>query len=105
MKIPLNISDCEKLVKQIFGDSTDVVSKTYQTTHKKALMVYIDGLVSIDWIDRDLIKPLKSPDFNGNLYASLNAPIKEVDNVQMLIGDILDGNVVIFYEILEKFYP
>ena len=76
--------------------------KIYQTKHKRAMMVYIDGLVNVDWMDRDLITPLKSADFDGNLSAFLNAPLKEIDNIPTMIGDVLDGNVVVFYDNLGK---
>lgn len=100
--IPQSITECEKEVKKIFNSSSDVVIKTIQTQEKKAMLVYIDGLVNIDLIDRDIIKPLKSEDFNGDVLSNIIATPVEVKNFASFIGEVLDGNVAIFYDDLGK---
>jgi spore germination protein KA len=66
------------------------------------MVVYIDGLVNIDLIDRDILKPLKSDEFNGDIAFSINASLKEVDNIATFIGEVLDGNVAVFYDNMGK---
>lgn len=74
-------------------------------THKDdAMIVFIDGLVNKDLIDRDIIKPIKSPEFNGNIPLSLSTLFKETDDMSVVVDEVLAGNVAVFYEKACKAY-
>lgn len=96
--IPSEIEECEQLIKNIFNNSSDIIAEIFQTNKKKALIVYIDGLTNKDITDRDIIAPLKSPDFNGSIAVSINAHYKETDDIQIFIKEVIQGNTAIFYD-------
>ncbi len=102
--IPASIAQCQELVKGIFNESTDIVLQPFETICEKAMAVYVDGLTNKDLIDRDLIAPMKSPSFRGDLPLSLRSQIKEVEDVSTVIKEVLDGNTAIFYEGSKKAY-
>jgi len=95
--IPRNIQQCEKLLKTIFGKSTDIVLSSFISANGLVLMAYVDGLVNKDLIDRDIVMPLKDKSFNGNIPAALFTPCQEVMDIDFTVGEILNGNVAVFY--------
>jgi hypothetical protein len=58
---------CEKKVNSIFHESSDVVIQRFPTVRGEAVIVYIDGLADKDLMDRDIIEPLKSESFDGDV--------------------------------------
>jgi spore germination protein len=68
-------------------------------THKgKAMIAYVDGLVDKDLIDRDVIMPLKSANFDGNVNVALKATYKKIMDIPTCTEQILSGNTAVFYE-------
>lgn len=100
--IPNSISKCQELVKSIFGNSSDLVIQTFDTRREKALIVYVDGLVNKNLVDRDIIAPLKANDFIGDIPLAIKTHYKVVNDMQTFVGDVLQGNTAVFYENSQK---
>lgn len=96
-KVPASIAKSQELVKEIFKESSDIIIQPFKTPFGEAMVVYVDGLVNKDLLDRDLIAPLKSHDFNGDISLSLKTHYKEVENIPTFIGEVLQGNTALFY--------
>lgn len=96
--IPSRIADCQKLIRGIFGNSDDIVIQSFDTVREKAMILFIDGLVNKDMIDRDIIRPLKSVEFDGNVSLALKTVYKEAEDIDTCVADVLTGVVAIFYE-------
>ncbi len=100
--LPSEIFECQALIKDIFCDSSDVIIEVFETTEKKAMIVYIDGLSNRDLIDRDIITPLKTVDFKGDMTSALNTFFKVNQDVMGVVTDIVNGDVAVFYDKSEK---
>ena len=98
------MDDCEQLVKKLFCNSFDVVVQQFETVKEKAMIVYIDGLVDKDLIDRDIIKPLKAADFDGNLERAFKTVYEETQEIGELVKNILAGFTAVFYTNTQKAY-
>lgn len=104
MGIPCQIEDCEKMIKSLFCNSFDVVVEPFDTEKEKAMIVFIDGLVDKDLIDRDVIKPLKSLDFNGDLKIAFKTVYSESQDIAQVVKCILAGFSAVFYTGERKAY-
>jgi spore germination protein KA len=102
--IPSQISACEELVKNIFQNSSDLVVQTFSTSKNTAMIVFIDGLVNKDLIDRDILSPIKSPTFNGDIPLALKSVFQETEDMSVLVESVLCGNAAVFYEHSKKAY-
>lgn len=100
--IPASISQCHEILKETFSNSTDVVIEPFFTYKEEAMIVYIDGLVNKDLMDRDILSLLKSKDFNGDIALSIHSHCKEKKNLEEVLQDIVGGNIALFYENLKK---
>ncbi len=96
--ISSNVFECETFIKEALNNSPDIVVQVFLTQKEKAMIAYIDGLSNTDLVDRDVVAPLKSNNFDGNIALALNSVYKEVFDFQSSIEEILRGNVVLFYE-------
>lgn len=97
-EIPGSIDKCEEIVKEIFGDSSDIVIDVLETRTGKAMIVFVDGLADKDLVDRDIIAPLKSVNFQGNITAAIRSGITDVDSMTAVTGQVLQGNTAVFFE-------
>ncbi len=68
------------------------------------MIVYIDGLVNKDLMDRDIISPLKSKGFDGDMTLAIKTHYKEVMDIPTFVSEILEGNTALFYEGSKKIY-
>lgn len=96
--IPSCISECEKRIKDIFQNSSDIVIQTFATHKATTMIVYIDGLVNKDLVDRDIIKPIKSAEFDGNIALAIKTVFEETEDMSIVVEDVLTGKVAVFYE-------
>lgn len=103
-RAPRKISEYEALLKKIFFNSSDVNIEVFETQKDKAMIVYIDGLINKDITDRDIIRPLKSPYFNGNVPFTVNTYCKIINDISESVTEIVNGNVAVFYENSEKIF-
>lgn len=97
LRVPGSIPECEQIARNIFGNSSDIVIKTFDTVKEKAMLVYVDGMVNKDLIDRDIIRPLKSDKFDGNLSLALSATFTVTDDMHAFTEKVLTGEVGLFY--------
>lgn len=97
-EIPEKIADCEALIRSTFHNSSDMVVEAFDTRREKAMIVYIDGLLNKDLMDRDIITPLKSEAFDGDLSASIHTHFRRLDDFNLCVNSLINSNVVIFYE-------
>lgn len=95
--IPGSISELENKIKASLKESSDVVLKSIDTVHQDALIVFVDGLTDKDLIDRDIVRPLKSPEFDGDMPGALKSVHKETEKFSEFIEYLLEGNVAVFY--------
>lgn len=102
--MPHEISECETLLRNKFFNSSDVIIDVFETPKDKAMIVYIDGLTNKDITDRDVIKPLKSPDFKGDVALAITARYRIVDDITAAVVEIANGNVAVFYENCGKIF-
>ncbi len=102
--IPSEIDSCENLVKTTFCNSYDLVYQVFETTCEKAMIVFIDGLVNKDLVDRDIIKPIKSDGFQGNLSYAIKSIFEETDDFNKVVSNVIGGHVALFYGKSSKAY-
>lgn len=96
--IPASINECKKAVKEQFNNSSDMIIMPFETKMEEVMVVYVDGMSNKDLIDRDIVTPLKSPDFDGDVELWINvSQFKTVENLDDFANEILDGNTAIFY--------
>ena len=69
----------------------------FKTVLEEAVIIYIDGMVNKDLVDRDIIKPLKLQDFNGDVNLTFKIPFIKADTFDKVLTSILDGNAVVYY--------
>lgn len=100
--IPPEITQCEKLIKTVFHNTSDLVVQPFNTSKGEAMIVYIDGTVNKDLIDRDILTPLKSKDFSGNVPQSVKANFNIIEDFSEVVMELLNGNVALFFEESEK---
>jgi spore germination protein KA len=103
LKVPSDMKLCEKKVKNIFHESSDVVIHRFPTVLGEAMIVYIDGLADKDLMDRDIIEPLKSENFDGDVPKAIRVTsLQRIADMNAISGQVLDGNVAIFFEGQDK---
>jgi spore germination protein KA len=99
---PSRICECEALLKSTFCNSADIIIQAFETKKEKAMIVFIDGLTNKDLIDRDIINPLKSSDFSGDISLAIKTIFKEANDIPSIVGEVLQGNIAVFYEYSRK---
>lgn len=98
-EFPKDIKVCEQLVKDLFHSSSDIIIHPFMTVMGMAMVVYVDGMSDKNLMDRDIVGPLKAPDFTGDIHETIRATqVAEVTEVKKFIKDVLDGNTAIFIE-------
>lgn len=95
--VPGSIPECEKLIREILGNSSDIIIRTFDTAKEKALVVFVDGLTNLDLINRDIIAPLKSDNFTGDISHSLQTTFIATDDMSVLVEKVLSGETALFY--------
>ena len=95
---PKDMEQLEKYLKEYFHESSDVIILPIQTKKEKAIILFIDGLVNTDLVDRDILKPLLDDNFTGDVLNSITVNQKEaVTDLIEAIDKVLNGNTAIFY--------
>ncbi len=78
--------------------------QTFVTWKDSAMIMFIDGLTDKVLIDRDIIDPLKSSKFDGNIPLALKTIFRETEDLAMVVEGVLAGEVALFYEKSGKAY-
>ncbi len=95
------IQDNKNQIRDLFGNSSDLVFHQFETlSEANAMVVYINGLVDKkalnDSIIRPLLEDLISPlDVKSTIYIT---EIKETKELKEAVDSIIDGNVLLFFE-------
>lgn len=98
--ISKNLDETILTTKSIFKNSSDLVYDEIQSySGKKAFIVYIEGLINKDMLNRDVITPLINDYKNGDIKKCLHTTsTSETRSLDFAINKILDCNVVIFID-------
>ncbi len=96
-KIPQSATKFEQLMKAAIGKNFDVVIDRFKTNFEEVVIVFIDGLINKDLVDRDIIKPLKAQEFDGNFENALKLSIDYAQDVPSVLKKVLEGNTAVFY--------
>jgi serine/threonine protein phosphatase PrpC len=71
--------------------------QAFVTWKDSAMIMFIDGLTDKVLIDRDIIDPLKSSKFDGNIPLALKTIFRETEDLAMVVEGVLAGQVALFY--------
>lgn len=96
-KIPQSAIKFEQLIKAAIGKSFDVVIDRFKTNFEEAVLVYVDGLANKDLVDRDIIKPLRAQEFDGNSEKALRVSFEYAEDIPSVLKKVLEGNTAVFY--------
>ncbi len=100
--IPAEVTQCEKTLRALFHNTSDLILQIFETAKQKTAIAYIDGMVNKDLINRDILTPLKSKDFNGNILFAIKTNYKTTENFSTVTAELLNGNVAVFSEDSKK---
>lgn len=95
---PISAEDFYKQAKAALGDCFDIVIDKFKTQRDVAVIIYIDGLVDKDLVDRDIIRPLKSKHFDGMIETNINAAFNTLTSIDEVVEKALEGNTIVYYE-------
>jgi spore germination protein KA len=94
--ISSNVLKFEHLIKSIFNNSSDLAIRTISNNKNNYFVVYIDGLVNKDLLDRDVIRVLNYIDKKDNVEDVIQVAQINTINISIdFINDVLDGNIAI----------
>ncbi|MDD4316454.1 MAG: spore germination protein, partial [Clostridia bacterium] len=96
-KIPISAAKFEQVMQAAIGKNFDVVIDRFKTNFEETVLVYVDGLVNKDLVDRDILKPLKSQNFDGNFEKALMVSFDYAEDIPATVQKALEGNVAVFY--------
>ncbi|NLL56332.1 MAG: spore germination protein [Clostridiales bacterium] len=94
------IPDSELMFNQLkldFKNSFDMKIERVPTNSGEVVLAYVDGMINRDLFNRDVITPLKSDSFAGDIPKSILTSIDKVDDHQKFIIEILNGSLGIYY--------
>jgi len=97
-KIPSDAGQFEKLMKNILGKSFDFVIDRFKTEHGEAVVLFIDGMVNKDLVNRDIIKPLKDKCYDGDIEKALKSTIEKLKDIKSVVEKVLEGNAVVMQD-------
>ncbi len=84
-------------MKNALGECIDIIIDKIKTVHEEAVLIYIDGLSDKNLIDRDMIAPIKSLNFNGDVERAVNVSFNTIKSPEQIISKVLDGNAILYY--------
>lgn len=98
--ISKNLTETIQTIKSIFKNSSDLVYDEIQSySGKKAFIVYIEGLINKDMLNRDVITPFINDYKNGDIKKCLHTTnTSETESLNFAINRVLDCNVAIFID-------
>lgn len=105
--ISKNIHKNKIKIQELFNNSADLVLYEFQTLEDdKALVVYINGLIDKEALNKHILKPImKELTSKTDIKSILSiSGIEETNNIDDIILAITAGNVVLFHEGLKICY-
>jgi spore germination protein len=112
-KLDKNLDKNTKMLQAIFRDCDDIVYRPFRIAGKiKAELVFLDGLINIDFVDNYIIKPLTLESRMADIeiedaddafcYAKeaviSAASVREGDDMDGIVFNIMSGSTVIFID-------
>ena len=102
--IPKTASQFEHLIRGILGKSFDIIIERFMTPKDEGVIVYVEGMVDKDLVDRDILYPMKTNNFDGNVELAIKAVYDTEKDMTVVIKKILEGNLILFYDNMEKVF-
>lgn len=94
-----------KIIKEIFGQSPDVIFREFKIGQREAALVFIEGLTNVQLINENVLEPLMNwqktaPITLGKIRDHLLtiSQLKDVDNQDKLIEGLLSGGTALLLE-------
>ncbi len=95
--LPISAKEFKKKAENVLGECFDIIIDKFETEREDAVIIYIDGLVDKNLVDRDIIEPLKDTEFDGNVELSIKAAFNVISCIDEASSKVLEGNVVVYY--------
>lgn len=105
--ISKNIDENKENLKKLFNDTSDLIFYEFKTkSNRRILISYISGMIDMDILNSDLIKPLKmslsrGKNIKSDIYISQYI---EINNLEDSVIKILSGGVMVFIDEIEVSY-
>ncbi|MCY6959866.1 spore germination protein [Clostridium brassicae] len=115
--IPESMIQIKEKLNQVFSDTNDFITREITLCNKfntTILVIYIDGMVNIELLDENILKPLMnekvdsyfqqeftSKDSNINILKKnvlTCSQIEEIKDFKQIINKILEGNVILYVD-------
>lgn len=91
--ISRNLEENISRLKELFAGSSDIVFHRFDAGDTKAALVYVDGLISRDLVDRDAVRPMMNGDMSLPPQRRMNvAEYKNVTSLESFVQSILSPN-------------
>ncbi|MDR2202373.1 MAG: spore germination protein [Clostridiales bacterium] len=100
----LGAREFESLLKEKIGGSFDVIINRFATAKREAVVAYVSGMADKNLIDRDVITPLKSKNFDGDVPACIGAAYETAEDETAAVRSVLEGDVVLYYDLSGVIY-
>ncbi len=96
----------ENSIKEIFKNSSDIVYNNFQSySGTNAILVYIDGVVKKEVLNRDVITPFISNYKNYNVKKCIYVSgVIETKSISEAVDKILEFNAILFVEKMDTAY-
>lgn len=108
-EISKNVDDNLEYLKELLIDNDDIVIREFYCKNVRCATVFVDGLVSRELIDRDVVRHLmieakliEEGPTNANIYQKIidnilaTSDIKEVTSMKSAVLDLLSGETLLF---------
>lgn len=103
--IEKDIIEFEKIIKKVFKNSSDIVIRNIIDDSSNISIVYIDGLINKDLLNRDIIKPLSLMKKGESIANAIQiSQFKTIDISTDFLTDVGNGDVAIFCSAENKIY-
>lgn len=102
-----SISENRRKLKELFHHTDDLILYEFETlSNDKALIVYIDGIIDEDRLNKNILSPLTKDlvsieDIKSIIPISKTKEVKDLEEIKM---PIFQGNIALFIEGLEFIY-
>lgn len=98
-EISINLEQNLARIEKLFEGSSDVVIHRFSAGNTKAALVYVDGLINRDLIDRDAVRPMMNGDLSLPPQKRMNvAEYTEVATLEAFVSAVLSPNTGLLTE-------
>lgn len=114
-KLPKEITKKKEILGSYIKKNSDIISRSFILNgdeNYQALILYLDGIVDINILNRDILKPLMTSCIPEQLKSQGTQPlinqiwgtsltvgqVKKIDTFQSLVQKLFDGNAVLIFD-------